>query len=110
MQAASNYIRNRAFAEALHVLNDIPFAQRTGKWYYYSAVANAGTGNNATAIQHIDQAVTLEPSNMEYRQALNMMQQRGGGYRPSGYTNTVDGLDCCTTMLCLNCLCGGGHC
>ena len=25
-----------------------------------------------------------------------------------GYTtNTVDGMDCCTTMLCLNCLCGG---
>ena len=27
------------------------------------------------------------------------------------YTGTtVDGLDCCTTMLCLECLCGGGSC
>ena len=42
---------------------------------------------------------------MEYRQALSMMQ-RGGGYRPYGGA-AVDGMDCCTTMLCLNCLCGG---
>ena len=34
----------------------------------------------------------------------------GGGYRPYGTGTTVDGLDCCTTMLCLNCLCGGGSC
>ena len=29
---------------------------------------------------------------------------------PYGTGTTVDGLDCCTTMLCLNCLCGGGSC
>ena len=31
-------------------------------------------------------------------------------YRPYGYAGTTDAMDCCTTMLCLNCLCGGGHC
>ena len=66
--------------------------------------------NTDSILQNYTLAVQMEPSNMEYRQALNMMQQRGGGYRPYGYTNTVDGLDCCTTLLCLNCLCGGGHC
>ena len=60
--------------------------------------------------QNFTLAVQMEPGNMEYRQALAMLQQRSGGYRPYGTGTTVDGLDCCTTMLCLNCLCGGGSC
>lgn len=108
MQAASNYIRNRAFAEALHVLNDIPFSERTGKWYYYSAVANAGTGNNATAIQHIDQAVTLEPSNMEYRQFEQYLKGGGTWYTHMGssydkpYSNYGS---FCASLIFMNLLC-----
>jgi len=46
---------------------------------------------------------------MEYRQALAMMQNGGPAYRHYG-TGGMDGLDCCTTLFCLNCLCGGGGC
>ena len=35
MQAAANYIANRCYAEALNVLNGIPFAERSARWYYY---------------------------------------------------------------------------
>ncbi|MCF2661032.1 J domain-containing protein [Pseudoflavonifractor phocaeensis] len=84
--------------------------QKDGEWYFLSGSIAYRKGWLDEAMQNYTLAVQMEPSNMEYRQALNMMQQRGGGYRPYGYTNTVDGLDCCTTMLCLNCLCGGGHC
>ena len=43
-------------------------------------------------------------------QAYNMMQQGGQAYRPAGYGMGMDSCDCCTTMLCMNCLCGGcGH-
>lgn len=42
MQAAANYIANRCYAEALNVLNGIPFAERSARWYYYSAMANQG--------------------------------------------------------------------
>ena len=39
-----------------------------------------------------------------------MMQQGGQAYRPAGYGMGMDSCDCCTTMLCMNCLCGGcGH-
>ena len=48
-----------------------------------------------------------EPGNLEYRQALAMIQQGGQAYRPYGSGAAVDGMDCCTTMLCMNCLCGG---
>ena len=33
MQAAANYIANRCYAEALNVLNGIPFAERGARWY-----------------------------------------------------------------------------
>ena len=39
LRAARNYIAARHYAEALHVLGGI--ADRTARWYYYSAIANA---------------------------------------------------------------------
>lgn len=72
MQAAANYIANRCYAEALNVLNGIPFAERSARWYYYSAMANQGAGNNIVAKQHAGRAVEMEPSNFEYRQFYNI--------------------------------------
>lgn len=84
MQAAANYIRNHYYKEAVHVLNDIPFSERTGRWYYYSAIANNGIGNNATAIEHIQRAVDLEPSNIQYRQFQQFMNGGGTWYSTMG--------------------------
>ena len=83
-------------------------SQRSGEWYFLVGSIAYRKGWLDDAMRNYSMAVQLEPGNMEYRQALSMMQQRSGGYRPYGYSaGTVDGLDCCTTMLCLNCLCGG---
>ena len=51
----------------------------------------------------------MDPTNPEYRQALSMMQQGGYAYQPPGYSNAqgCDSCDICSTLLCLNCLCGG---
>jgi molecular chaperone DnaJ len=84
MQAAANYLRSRHYAEALNVLNDVPFSQRSGQWYYYSAVANSGLGNDATAIEHIRRAVELEPSNLEYRQFQQHLEFGGVWYSNMG--------------------------
>lgn len=74
LQAAVNYIRNHEYRQALNVLAGVDEAERKGRWYYYSAIANSGVGNSAMAIQHIAKAVELEPSNMEYRQFQQYMQ------------------------------------
>lgn len=108
MQAAANYISNRHYAEALNVLNSIPFAERGARWYYFSAMANAGTGNNVTAKEHIDRAVTLEPSNMEYRQFKQHLEFGGTWYRnmEQGYERPYAGTgNWCLSMLFLNMLC-----
>lgn len=82
-------------------------APKNGEWYFLAGSIAYRKGWLDEAMQNYAMAVQMEPNNMEYRQALNMMQQRGAGYRPYGYSGAVDSMDCCTTMLCLQCLCGG---
>ena len=93
---------------AERLLDEVP--QRDGEWYFLMGSIAYRKGWLDEAGQNYMRAVQMEPGNMEYRQAYAMMQQRSGGYRPYGYAGGMDSLDCCTTMLCLNCLCGGGHC
>ena len=93
---------------AERLLQEVP--QRSGEWYFLMGSIAYRRGWLDEAMQNYSMAVQMEPNNMEYRQALSIMQRGNVGYRPYGYTNTVDGMDCCTSMLCLNCLCGGGHC
>jgi molecular chaperone DnaJ len=108
LQAARNYIRNRYYAEALRTLNDIPISERQGRWYYYSAMANQGLGNTATAFEHIQRAVDLEPSNMEYRQYQQYMQGGGTWYTDmgSGYSRPYSNYGkICLNFLLLQLLC-----
>ena len=93
---------------AERLLGEVP--QRDGEWYFLMGSIAYRKGWLDEASQNYMRAVQMEPGNMEYRQAYAVMQQRAGGYRPYGYGNTMDSMDCCTTLLCLNCLCGGGHC
>ena len=78
-QAAYNYIRFGRFREALNVLQNS--TERNAQWYYLSALANDGLGNQVTALEHIRRAVSMEPDNMEYLQALQMMEQGESAYR-----------------------------
>ena len=54
MQAAANFINNGRYQEAINVLNGID--NKTAQWYYYSAIANSGIGNNVIALQHAREA------------------------------------------------------
>ena len=78
LNAAANYLRNGRYREALNALASVE--RRGAMWYYYSAIANAGTGNNAMATQHAQTAVSMEPSNMMYRQLLQSLQSGGTWY------------------------------
>ncbi len=110
-QAAGNYIRSGHYKEALHVLSEI--TERNGKWYYYSAIANSGIGNNIDALAHARQAVSLEPENQQYRILLQQFESGGQWYtRTSGGYNPQGGLGgdlCCKLWLAnaiCSCLCG----
>lgn len=92
----------------MHVLNDIPFGERKARWYYYSAMANQGSGNNIVAKEHANRAVEMEPSNMEYRQFLQHLEYGGTWYSNMGsnYDRPYAGAGSwCLSMLLLNAIC-----
>ena len=82
MQAARNYINSGHYREALGVLENI--RERPARWYFYMAAANMGLGNNVAALNYAQQAVNLEPDNLEYRQLLQRLQYAGQTYRAAG--------------------------
>ena len=78
-QAASNYVQSGHYQEAMNVLSSLK--ERNAQWYYLSAVANMGLGNNVNAMNHIREAVRLEPDNMQYRMMLQRMEGGGSWYQ-----------------------------
>lgn len=80
-QAAYNYIRYRRYQEALNVLQQMAAEKRDGQWYYLSALAHRGMGNQVTALEHMRRAVSMEPDNAEYLSALDRMEHGTDAYR-----------------------------
>lgn len=117
LQAAANYIQAGRYKEAVNVLGSIPESDRGALWYFFSAVANSGLRNNATALEHAKEAVRLEPNNMQYRMFLSQLEGKGGWYRqrrtvygypmmgPTGYCMTL----CIANLIC-NACCNAGAC
>ena len=100
-RAAFQYIRFGRFQEALNVLNGA--STRDAQWYYLSALANDGLGNQVTALEHIRRAVSMDPDNAEYRAALDQIQNGGQAYRQhaGGYQGFGGKVAACPSL----CLC-----
>ncbi len=110
--AAYQYIRFGRYQEALNALQNS--TDRNARWYYLSALANDGLGNQVTALEHIRRAVSMDPDNQEYLFALNQIEHGGAAYRQQagnfrGFT--VGGDPCTNLCLCylMNLFCCGGR-
>ena len=111
-QAAFRYIQFRRYREALNALSNS--TERNARWYYLSALANDGLGNQVTAMEHIRKAVSMEPDNQEYLRTLSFMENGGAAYRQQANTFrgfTFGGDPCTNLCLCylLNIFCCGGR-
>lgn len=82
---------------------------KSGEWYFLMGSIAYRRGWLDEARQNYQIACRMEPNNPEYRQALHMMQSGGYGYHTGNMSSgsSCDSMDCCTTLMCLNCLCGG---
>ena len=78
-KAAYNYIRFGRYQEAVNALSNS--TQRDARWYYLSALAHNGLGNQVTALEHIRRAVSMEPDNAEYLRTLDAIENGGSAYR-----------------------------
>ena len=86
---------------------------RDAEWFFLTGTVYYRKGWYDEALRAYTQACQLDPSNVEYRTALNNLNMSGGygGYRPM---QEVSMCDCCVQTLlcncCLNACCGGGGC
>ena len=100
-RSASQYIRYGRYQEAINALNNS--TNRDARWYYLSALANQGVGNQVTALEHIRRAVSMEPDNQEYLSALEQIEHGDQAYRRSagnfrGFT--MGGSPCASLCMC----------
>lgn len=112
MQAAINFIQNGRFQEAIRVLDSIK--NRNAAWYYASAIAHSGNGNNATALQYARAAAGLEPNNAEYQRLVQQLRSPGYSYQTTQRPYMYNGYDygynmdpcvrCCAMNMLLNVL------
>ena len=100
-QAAAQYIRFGRYREAVNVLQNS--AVKDARWYYLSALANDGLGNQVTALEHIKRAVSMDPDNGVYLDALERIEHGGSAYRQhaGNYRGfTMRGDPCSNLCLC----------
>ena len=98
-QSAMQYIRFGRYQEALNTLNST--TDRDARWYYLSALANDGLGNQVTALEHIRRALSMEPDNLEYLRTLQAIENGGAAYRrqASSYRGFRMRSDPCSSLL-----------
>lgn len=92
---------NIGYAEQL--LNSIP--SRDAEWYYLKGMIHYRKGWYNEALTNFQQAVNMNPANMEYRDALNKMNFGNRDYesRVYGRRGYSSGPDMCTICQCLYC-------
>ena len=117
LRAAANYIQSGHYTEALNVLNSIK--ERGALWYFYSASANSGVGNNVTALEHAKEASpagAAEHAVSDASAAAAGRREAGYQQRQSmyGYPSSVGGdwcmKLCIANMMCNLCCGGSGLC
>ncbi len=105
-QAAANYINAGHFQEACNVLNRM--TERNARWYYLSAIANAGIRNQINALEYARKAAEMEPNNMQYQNLVRQLESGGQWYthrsNDFGWGN-VRGMDNCCSYMCMCFVC-----
>ena len=85
------------------------FPARNAEWNFLMGSLCYRKGWLDDAHQYYQAAVSMEPNNPEYRQALSFMSQGGGAYRPYGRgavgNQGCDACDICAAMMCMNMCC-----
>ncbi len=107
-------IQNGRYSEAELIIDSTPAGDRGAEWNYLKGCLLTHRGFYYDAMRYIEIACYLDPTNYEYRDAINRMRSRSGGYGGSYRTDTgVGDCDCCgtlSTLICCDscCECCGG--
>ncbi len=100
--------------QAQEVLDGVPPQTRDAEWYFLNGTVLYRRGWFDQAYTSFAAACRMDPSNMEYRDALNRAQSQGARqynpYRTYGGGTGMSTCDCCQSLICADCcceMCGG---
>lgn len=98
------------YEQAQLQLDQIPISQRNARWYYLSGNVQYSRGWYDDAFTNYATAHRMDPSNPEYRGAVEHMNRRhnGGGYRTRTHHNggnSCSSCDVCSSLICADCCC-----
>lgn len=105
-----NLIRQGRLEQALELLDGIPPHERNAEWYFLNGTVLYRRGWFDQAYTSFATASRMDPSNMEYRNAVMNAQkqssrQQNNPYRTYQGGNNCNGCDVCTTLWCADCCC-----
>lgn len=103
IEIAESFAVQGLYREALNILSNIK--NKDAQWYYVGAVCHSELGDVIIAIQHIERAVRLEPSNARYRKVMDTLKSGGKVYnrRQKKYSSPLCKVNPIFT-LCLMCM------
>ena len=85
---------------------------RNAEWYYLNGIILWRKGWYSDAYSSLQTAVNMDPDNLEYRNALNLLhnsfnrsRQPNYSYRGVPDNRSSDCCECCTALYCADCLC-----
>ena len=94
--------------EAEQMLRSVPEFEKDAEWNYLYACVMVRKGFYADAQRYFDAACSMDPNNLEYKNARDQFRargaDRGGAYRTYQSTGCCD-CDFCTTLICADCCC-----
>jgi molecular chaperone DnaJ len=98
-------IQTGRFQEAVRALSGI--SVRNAEWNYLMGVCYVNMGSLGQGMQYVQNAVAMDPNNFEYRNFLNQLlsMQNSYQYRAYNYGGGNSSVDCCTKLICADCLC-----
>ena len=96
--------------QAQEVLDGVPPQSRDAEWYFLNGTVLYRRGWFDQAFTSFTTASRMDPTNMEYRNAVNNAQRQQGRqhnhYRTyGGNQGGCDGCDFCSSLICADCCC-----
>lgn len=110
----SGYNSSPEFVEVRRTIDrgNIPAAEvmlnkirnKNAEWFFLSGMISLRKGWYDNAVNDVQTAISMDPSNGEYRSAMNSIMSAGNGYRTSAYGRGYNNNDeLCKMMQCYCC-------
>lgn len=104
-----NLIRQGRLEEAQELLDGVPPHTRNAEWYFLNGTVLYRRGWFDQAYTSFATAARMDPSNPEYRNALNNAQRQSARQHNNPYrtysSNGCSGCDMCSSLICADCCC-----